>query len=108
MFPRLSGWDFPVVKLGRGGKCRRRYTDFYGASGRSSWAIARDGLLHGSEWSNSIDAWQKPYVQDESKPAWYRGILFNEPYTLTDCETFSGRHVNATRNDPPTFPPLAD
>ena len=56
-----------------------------------------------SEWSDAIDAWQKPYVDDESKPAWYRGMLFNELYTLTDGGTFWGRQVNSDRNAPATF-----
>src|SRR6266851_7669110 len=76
IIPMVIAWDFPVVEFGQGRKWSRRYTDFYGSSGRSSWAIARDGLLHASEWSNAIDAWQKPYIQDESKPLWYRGMLF--------------------------------
>ncbi len=106
IIPMVIAWDFPVVEFGQGRKWNRRYTDFYGASGRSSWAIARDGLLHASEWSNAIDAWQKPYVQDESKPAWYRGMLFNELYTLTDGGTFWGRQLNSDRNVPATFAQL--
>ncbi len=103
IIPMVIAWDFPVVEFGQGRKWSRRYTDFYGTSGRSSWAIARDGLLHASEWSNAIDAWQKPYIQDESKPAWYRGMLFNELYTLTDGGTFWGRQLNSDRNAPATF-----
>ncbi len=106
IIPMVIAWDFPVVEFGQGRKWNRRYTDFYGASGLSSWAIARDGLLHASEWSNAIDAWQKPYVQDESKPAWYRGMLFNELYTLTDGGTFWGRQLNSDRNAPATFAQL--
>jgi non-lysosomal glucosylceramidase len=106
IIPMVIAWDFPVVEFGQGRQWHRRYTDFYGVSGRSSWAIARDGLLHGSEWNNAINAWQKPYVQDESKPAWYRGMLFNELYTLTDGGTFWGRQLNSDRNAPATFAQL--
>ena len=100
MIPMVIAWDFPVVEFGQGRKWNRRYTDFYGTSGRSSWAIASDGLLHSSEWSNSR---QKPYIQDESKPAWYRGMLFNELYTLKDGGTFWGRQLNSDRNAPATL-----
>ena len=39
------------------------------------------------ELERQIDAWQKPYIADESKPAWYRGELFNELYILADGGT---------------------
>src|SRR5713101_8953406 len=56
--PMVIAWDFPVVEFGQGRKWNRRYTDFYGTNGRTSWAIARDGLLHAAEWSAAVDAWQ--------------------------------------------------
>ena len=47
--PMVLAWDFPVVQFGEGRKWDRRYTDFYGTSGRNAWKIARDGLLHSTE-----------------------------------------------------------
>ena len=101
--PMVIAWDFPVVEFGQGRRWNRRYTDFYGTSGRNSWAIARDGLLHASEWSKAIDDWQAPYINDESKPDWYRGMLFNEMYVLTDGGTFWGRQVGSDSKAPATF-----
>ena len=101
--PMVIAWDFPVVEFGQGRKWNRRYTDFYGTSGRNSWAIARDGLLRATDWSDAINAWQAPYIKDESKPAWYRGMLFNELYTLTDGGTFWGRQVGSDTKTPATF-----
>jgi non-lysosomal glucosylceramidase len=101
--PMAIAWDFPVVEFGQGRKWNRRYTDFYETSERNWWAIARDGLLHGTEWSEAIDAWQAPYVKDESKPAWYRGMLFNELYTLSDGGTFWGRQAGSDPGVPATF-----
>ena len=63
--------------------------------GQNAWKIARDGLLHAAEWSDAIDKWQAPYINDESKPLWYRGMLFNELYALTDGGTFWGRQVGS-------------
>jgi non-lysosomal glucosylceramidase len=103
IIPMAIAWDFPVVEFGLGRKWNRRYTDFYGADGSNSWAIARDGLLHAAEWSDAIDAWQKPYVNDDSKPDWYRAMLFNELYTLTDGGTFWGRRQGSDRNAPASF-----
>jgi non-lysosomal glucosylceramidase len=103
IIPMAIAWDFPVVEFGLGRKWNRTYTDFYGADGNNSWAIARDGLLHASEWSDAIDAWQKPYVNEDSKPDWYRAMLFNELYTLTDGGTFWGRPQGSDKNAPATF-----
>src|SRR5579863_1045774 len=103
IIPMVIAWDFPVVEFGLGRKWNRRYTDFYGADGNNSWAIARDGLLHAAEWSDAIDAWQKPYINQDSKPDWYRAMLFNELYTLTDGGTFWGRPQGSDRNAPATF-----
>ena len=91
------------MEFGQGRKWTRRYTDDYGTSGQNSWAIARDGLLHANEWSQAINAWQAPYIKDDSKPAWYRGMLFNELYTLSDGGTFWGREVGSDPKTQPTF-----
>jgi len=101
--PMVIAWDFPVVEFGQGRKWNRRYTDFYGTNGDNAWAIARDGLRNASTWSDEIDAWQAPYVSDESKPLWYRGMLFNELYTLTDGGSFWGRPVGSDSKAPPSF-----
>jgi len=103
VIPMVIAWDFPVVQFGEGRRWNRRYTDFYGTSGRNAWAIARDGLLNARGWSNQLDAWQAPYLHDESKPLWYRGMLFNELYALTDGGTFWGREEGSDAKAPARF-----
>jgi non-lysosomal glucosylceramidase len=103
VIPIVLAWDFPVVQFGEGRKWDRRYTDFYGVSGRNAWEIARDGLLHSAEWSAAIDRWQAPYLNDDSKPLWYRGMLFNELYALTDGGTFWGRQAGSDTKTTPNF-----
>jgi non-lysosomal glucosylceramidase len=99
--PMVIAWDLPIVQFGAGRKWYRRHTDFYGTSGLSSWAIARDGLQNAAAWSDAIDAWQAPYINDESKPLWYRGMLFNELYILADGGSFWGRLLGS---DPKAHP----
>jgi non-lysosomal glucosylceramidase len=101
--PMVIAWDFPIVEFGQGGRWNRRYTDFYGTSGSNAWAIAKDGLLNAAGWSDALDAWQAPYVNDESKPLWYRGMLFNELYTLTDGGSFWGRPAGSDPKLPASF-----
>jgi non-lysosomal glucosylceramidase len=89
--PMVLSWDLPIVQFGGGRKWTRRYTDFFGTSGTNAWKIAATGLEQGQQWSKQIDTWQAQYVNDESKPLWYRGMLFNELYILTDGGTLWGR-----------------
>ena len=101
--PMVLSWDLPVVEFGSGRKWYRHYSDFYGTNGKNSWAIARDALQNTDIWSKKIDDWQAPYINDESKPAWYRGMLFNELYVLADGGSFWGHPVGADAKTPSTY-----
>ena len=101
--PMVIAWDFPIVQFGTGRKWYRHYTDFYGTTGANALQIARDGLTNAAKWSDAIDAWQAPYVNDESKPLWYRGALFNELYTVADTGSFWGRPLGSDPKKPSTF-----
>jgi non-lysosomal glucosylceramidase len=101
--PMVISWDFPIVEFGSGRKWHRHYTDFYGTSGTNAWKIAGDGLTNAAKWSDAIDSWQAPYVEDESKPLWYRGELFNELYVLADGGSLWGRPVEAGKDAKSTF-----
>jgi non-lysosomal glucosylceramidase len=101
--PMTIAWDMPIVQFGAGRKWHKHYTDFYGTTGTNAWKIAKDGLQNSVKWSDEIDAWQAPYVNDESKPEWYRGELFNEMYILTDGGSFWGRPVGSPASTAPSF-----
>ncbi len=101
--PMVIAWDLPVVEFGSGRKWHRRYTEFYGTSGTNVWRIAGDALGSAAAWSDAIDAWQAPYVNDASKPLWYRGQLFNELYILADGGSVWARPVDSTPEAAYTF-----
>ena len=98
LIPMALSWDLPIVEYGGGRKWVRHYTKFFDASGKNAWAIARTALENAQDWSRQIDAWQKPYLADESKPAWYRAELFNELYYLADGGTLWGHELAAPAN----------
>jgi non-lysosomal glucosylceramidase len=98
LIPMVLSWDLPIEQFGGGRKWVRHYTEFFNASGTNAWEIARAGLENDQQWSQQIDAWQQPYVQDESKPAWYRGELFNELYMLADGGAVWARELNDAPN----------
>jgi non-lysosomal glucosylceramidase len=101
--PMVVSWDLPLVEFGEGRKWYRHYTDFFGTTGTNAAKIAAEGLKNARSWSDAIDAWQAPYVNDETKPAWYRGALFNELYILADGGSFWGRPVDADSKTRPSF-----
>ena len=103
VIPMVIAWDLPVTEFGSGRQWNRRYTDFYGTNGQNAWAIARDGLQNSRKWSEAIDAWQAPYLNDEAKPLWYRGMLFNELYVLADGGSLWGRPVGADKKTASTY-----
>ena len=103
VIPMVVSWDLPIVQFGSGRKWYRHYTDFYGTSGTNALRIAREALQNAAKWSDSIDAWQSSYVNDDSKPLWYRGQLFNELYTVADGGSFWGRPVDSDPKTPDTF-----
>lgn len=98
MVPMALAWDLPVVQFGSGRKWVRHYTKFFGTSGTNAWKIARAALENDKSWSDQIDAWQKPYLEDESQPEWFRSELFNEMYILADGGTLWAHEMNGSSN----------
>jgi non-lysosomal glucosylceramidase len=86
-FPMALAWDFPITEFDGGTQWYKRYTRFFGTSGRDAWAIAADALAHYPEWEAEIDAWQRPILDDTDRPEWYKTALFNELYYLVDGGT---------------------
>lgn len=86
-FPFAVAWDYPVFEFGAGTKWYKYYTKFFGKSGHNGWAIAKEALKNYQKWDKEIDAWQKPILQDNRKPDWYKTALFNELYYLLDGGT---------------------
>ena len=100
LVPMALSWDLPIVQFAGGRQWNRHYTRFFGNEGTHAWEIARTALEHQEEWSNAIDAWQKPIVTDEKKPAWYRAELFNELYFLADGGTLWGHDARIVSEPP--------
>jgi non-lysosomal glucosylceramidase len=101
--PMALAWDLPIVQFGNGTKWVRKYTDTFGASGTNAWTIAKTALDQREQWSRSIDDWQNTVIKDESKPAFYRGMLFNELYALADLGTVWGHRLGAPAGTRDTF-----
>ena len=85
--PFVLAWDFPVTEFAAGTAAYRRYTDFFGRSGRNGWAIARTALEEYSAWQARIAAWQQPILDRADLPNWFKMALFNELYDLTSGGT---------------------
>jgi non-lysosomal glucosylceramidase len=96
--PMALSWDLPIVQFGGGRKWVKHYTKFYGSKGTNAWELAKTALENQETWSKAIDAWQKPVISDESKPAWYRAELFNELYYLADGGSVWGHEKDGLGN----------
>ncbi len=81
--PFTLSWDFPVTEFAAGVEYWRRYTDFFGRSGRSASEIAQSALDHYLDWQQAIQSWQQPILQQQELPDWFKMALFNELYDLT-------------------------
>ena len=86
--PFILSWDFPITEFDWNRQWYKRYTRFFGTTGKNAWAIASEALLNYSKWEEAIDNWQRPILEDESRPNWYKTALFNELYYLVDGGTF--------------------
>ncbi|MFN8456210.1 MAG: non-lysosomal glucosylceramidase, partial [Anaerolineae bacterium] len=85
--PFALAWDMPITQFGAGTKWYKRYTQFYGTSGRNAWAIAAEAVRAYPDWEGAIDVWQQPILADPARPDWYKTALFNELYYLVDGGT---------------------
>ncbi|MCS7286348.1 MAG: non-lysosomal glucosylceramidase [Anaerolineae bacterium] len=85
--PFVLAWDFPIMEFGAGEKWYRRYTRFFGKSGRNALIIAREALENYHAWEKAIEDWQRPILEDRRRPEWYKTALFNELYYLVDGGT---------------------
>lgn len=80
-------WDSPEVRFQSGKSYKRRYTKFYGADGNAATNLVRDALIEHRNWESAIESWQRPILQDDKLPVWYRVTLFNELYYLVSGGT---------------------
>lgn len=96
-------WDMPLARFASGEGWWRRYTKFYGRDGNAAAQIARDALVNFPAWERQIEAWQQPVLDDPDLPDWYKGMLFNESYFLTDGGTIwtAGREIPKEDGDGP-------
>ncbi len=83
-FPIVVAWDFPYYEFEKGVKYRKKYTDFFGASGDRAFAIAGEALARYNDWEKAIDTWQAAILADSRLPGWLKQALFNELYILAE------------------------
>ena len=83
--PFMLAWDLPVTEFAQGINYYRRYTDFFGRSGENAWAVASTSQYQ--SWRSQIQSWQKPILDREDLPNWFKMALFNELYNLTSGGT---------------------
>ncbi len=81
-------WDLPVVEFGAGRRWWKRYTRAWGRTGVRAFDLARHALEAAPSWRDAIEAWQRPVLESDVRPDWYKSALFNELYFLVDGGSF--------------------
>jgi non-lysosomal glucosylceramidase len=81
-------WDLPVVEFGAGRQWWKRYTRDWGRTGERAFDLAEHALVQTPTWRDAIEAWQRPILEADDRPDWYKAALFNELYYLVDGGTF--------------------
>ncbi len=95
--PFALSWDLPITEFAAGVRYYRRYTDFFDRNANNAWKIAHTALEQYQNWRSQIETWQKPILEDEDLPSWFKMALFNELYDLTSGGTLWSA---ATQHDP--------
>jgi non-lysosomal glucosylceramidase len=82
--PFVISWDFPYYEFEKGVKYRKKHTEFFGDDGQQALKIAFEGLANYREWEKAIDNWQAQILSQKNLSAWFKQILFNELYVLSE------------------------
>lgn len=82
--PFVIGWDFPYYEFEKGVKYRKKYTEFFGDDGQQALKIAFEALDRYAEWEKAIDSWQSRILAQKNLPLWFKQLLFNELYVLSE------------------------
>ncbi|MDH7494281.1 MAG: GH116 family glycosyl-hydrolase, partial [Candidatus Saccharicenans sp.] len=82
--PFVVSWDFPYYEFEKGVKYRKKYTEFFGDDGQQALKIAFEALVKYTEWEKAIDGWQARILNQKKLPPWFKQLLFNELYVLSE------------------------
>ena len=82
--PLVISWDFPYYEFAKGVKYRKKYTEFVGSDGQQALNLAFSALDRSAEWEKAIDRWQAQVLGQKNLPAWFKQLLFNELYVLSE------------------------
>ena len=78
-------WDTHNAAWGTGKSVRRRHSTFFpNDSELASAAMCDIALKSYGDWEQKIESWQQPILNNERLPEWFRTMVFNELYYLSD------------------------
>ncbi|XP_030242996.1 non-lysosomal glucosylceramidase isoform X1 [Drosophila navojoa] len=84
----VLAWDMPKIQFPRKLQTHTRYyTKYFDDSGECGPRICEYALKQYASWERLIDAWQRPILNDEGLPDWYKCAIFNQLYYISDGGT---------------------
>ncbi len=78
--PIVLAWDIPIYQVGTGDKWWKRFTRYFGRTGRNAWAMIQEALTNHASWESQIDSWQSGILSNPDYPNWMKSMVFNELY----------------------------
>ena len=77
-------WHQPEIHFHSSGHIhKRRYTRYFNDAN----TLVQHSLSAYSQWEKAINKWQKPILQDDSLPDFFKAAIFNELYFIADGGT---------------------
>lgn len=96
-------WDMPIIQFrAMKTKWNRMYTRYFNKE-ENSGDIISYAFQNMDKWSQDIDDWQSPILQDPELPDWFKSAVFNEMYYIADGGTqwlLSDNRDNLANDDP--------
>lgn len=99
--PIVLSWDIPIAQVGSGYKWWKRYTRYFGRTGRNAWGIVQDALTNHLNWEAQIDSWQQSVISNIYMPDWFKQMLFNELYIYFTGGTYWEAGAASGQSDNP-------
>jgi len=85
--PMVLSWDLPTMTFGSGRSWYKLYTEYFGKDGSNAWEIAKVSLKNYTKWEGEISEWQDKVTNASDSPDWFKMMLFNEMYSISDAGT---------------------
>ncbi|MFH2033574.1 MAG: GH116 family glycosyl-hydrolase [Candidatus Margulisiibacteriota bacterium] len=88
--PFVLTYDMPATEFKKGTIYKKKYTEYFGDSGKNAAGIASEALSKYMVWEKMVDDWQRDILSNSNIPDWFKGELLNTLSLLQSNAIFYG------------------